>query len=178
MILGTIASYIENQGVTLIIDGEESPTEKEYKFISSYQPKVNDRVVIEEIGDSYVVLGALTGTSTEPTVTYSLESGTSKNVVKLVDGSGATVSTVTVDNVANATNVTNAGKSLAIGSNPYTVQLKNGSGTVLNSVNVNGVQGVYNHAYAGRNLVQFRTSNNSTLQFRIEGGVWYTLSNS
>lgn len=188
MILGTIASYNADQGVTLIIDGEESPTEKEYKFISSYQPQVDDRVLIEEVGESYVVLGALTATSiTPPGSTYTLQSGNTANIVQLVDGSGSVVSTVTVDNVANATNstnTTNAGKILSIESSqkPYSVQLKNASGSVLSTVAVSGVQSVFNHAYStGTNLIKFRNGgslSSPTLQYQVGTSAWKTLTNS
>lgn len=62
MILGTISSYSSGSGVTLTIDGETSPTTKEYMFLGSYTPVVGDRVLIEEISDSYVVLGAVVST--------------------------------------------------------------------------------------------------------------------
>lgn len=64
MILGTISSYSSGSGVTLTIDGETSPTTKEYMFLGSYTPVVGDRVLIEEISDSYVVLGAVVSTPT------------------------------------------------------------------------------------------------------------------
>lgn len=62
MILGTITSYSANTGVKLTIDGEASPTTKNYSFLSTYSPTVGDRVLIEEISGSYVVLGAVSKT--------------------------------------------------------------------------------------------------------------------
>jgi hypothetical protein len=62
MILGTISSYSSGSGVTLTIDGETSPTTKKYMFLGSYTPVVGDRVLIEEISDSYVVLGVVVST--------------------------------------------------------------------------------------------------------------------
>ena len=68
MILGTISSYSSGSGVTLTIDGETSPTTKKYMFLGSYTPVVGDRVLIEEISDSYVVLGVVVtnSSSVEP----------------------------------------------------------------------------------------------------------------
>lgn len=63
MILGTIGTYTAGSGVTLTIDGETTPTTKDYKFLSSYSPSAGDRVLIEEIGGSYVVLGKLINSS-------------------------------------------------------------------------------------------------------------------
>lgn len=62
MILGTIASVTEN-GVTLILDGETEPTSKEYMIIDSYAPSVGDRVLVEEISNTYVVVGKVSKTS-------------------------------------------------------------------------------------------------------------------
>jgi hypothetical protein len=64
MLLGTINSYTAGQGVTLTIDGEDAPTTKKYMFLGSYTPVVGDRVLIEEISDSYVVLGVVVSTPT------------------------------------------------------------------------------------------------------------------
>jgi len=65
MLLGTISAVIENAGLRLTIDGESSPTTKEYRFLGSYSPKVGDRVLVAETGDSYVVLGKVTDTASE-----------------------------------------------------------------------------------------------------------------
>ena len=62
MLLGKISQFDNNSGVKLIIDGEEEPTTKKYAFLSTYSPEVGDRVLIEEISDSYVVLGAVSKT--------------------------------------------------------------------------------------------------------------------
>lgn len=62
MILGTISGYTSGTGVTLTIDGESSPTTKKYMFLASYTPTVGDRVIVEEISGSYVVIGAVVTT--------------------------------------------------------------------------------------------------------------------
>lgn len=64
MILGTISTWTNNGGVTVTIDGEEAPTTKKYMWLCSYLPQVGDRVLIEEIGGSYVILGKLTNDRT------------------------------------------------------------------------------------------------------------------
>lgn len=62
MILGTISAYSSGTGVRLTIDGESSPTSKNYMFLSSYTPTVGDRVIVEEISGSYVVIGKVVKT--------------------------------------------------------------------------------------------------------------------
>lgn len=59
MILGTISYVDDESGLQLIIDGENEPTTKKYSYISSYVPEADDRVIIEEIGGSYVIMGKL-----------------------------------------------------------------------------------------------------------------------
>lgn len=62
MILGTISAYTSGTGVALTIDGESTPTTKNYLFLASYSPAVNDRVLIEEISGTYVVIGKVVST--------------------------------------------------------------------------------------------------------------------
>ena len=57
MFLGTINAVDASNGLTLTLDGESSPTTKKYHYLASYEPSANDRVLVEEVGDSYVVLG-------------------------------------------------------------------------------------------------------------------------
>lgn len=59
MILGTVKSNTSGSGVTVQIDGESSATTKKYTYLSSYTPAVNDRVLIAEVGGSYVILGKI-----------------------------------------------------------------------------------------------------------------------
>ena len=56
MIIATIYE-ITDQGVRLLIDGESAPTGKSYQRLSTYNPVVNDRVIVAQIGNTYVVLG-------------------------------------------------------------------------------------------------------------------------
>lgn len=67
MILGTISSWTNNGGVTVTIDGEETATTKKYMWLASYLPVVGDRVLIEEISGTYVIIGKLTNDRTAST---------------------------------------------------------------------------------------------------------------
>ena len=59
MILGKVDS-VTADGVTLLIDGEDTPTSKAYQVVSSASsPEVGDKVAIEEINGSYMVMGVL-----------------------------------------------------------------------------------------------------------------------
>lgn len=60
MMLGTVKWWETGKGVSVIIDGEESRTSKEYLWLASYRPMANDRVLIEEVGGQYVILGKVT----------------------------------------------------------------------------------------------------------------------
>lgn len=59
MILGTIKSVTLNSGLSILIDGETEPTAKDYKWLAPYRPSVGDRVLIEKVSDSYVILGKI-----------------------------------------------------------------------------------------------------------------------
>ena len=58
MILGKVDS-VTADGVTLLIDGESSPTTKSYQVVSATEPSAGDKVAIEEINGSYLVMGVL-----------------------------------------------------------------------------------------------------------------------
>lgn len=60
MIIGTIAS-VGDGAASVIIDSEDTATKKMYKSINSYSPKVGDRVLLDRIGGSYVIIGSITG---------------------------------------------------------------------------------------------------------------------
>lgn len=59
MILGTVLALDENSGVQIKLDGEEDGTAKKYSYLASYIPAAGDRVLIEEISGSYVVIGKI-----------------------------------------------------------------------------------------------------------------------
>ena len=44
-------------GLKIKLSGEETAREKSYKRISSYNPAINDRVILAKISGTYVVLG-------------------------------------------------------------------------------------------------------------------------
>ena len=87
MILGTISAVDADNGLQLIIDGEDLPTTKKYTYMASYVPTANDRVLIEEINGSYVIIG---------------------KVINEVASSGIARVSETANNAINATNAQNA----------------------------------------------------------------------
>ena len=86
MILGTIGTYTAGSGVTLTIDGEETPTTKDYKFLSSYSPVAGDRVLIEEISGTYVVLGKVVNAYAD--VPYATRAGTATSASSATTATG------------------------------------------------------------------------------------------
>lgn len=55
MKMATVASLTRDAGATFIVDGEDAPTTKKYTS-GSFNLNVGDRVVLEEVGDSYTVI--------------------------------------------------------------------------------------------------------------------------
>ena len=85
MILGTITAYTSGTGVQVQVDGEDSGTTKNYQFLSSYTPAVGDRVILEEISGSYVIVGKVASTpdsgggGSGPTIQYGSKTTTYVN---------------------------------------------------------------------------------------------------
>ena len=58
--LATINSVTNNEGYTLLLDGETNPTSKKYKMlVTGSKPQLNDRVLVLKMSGTYVVLGKI-----------------------------------------------------------------------------------------------------------------------
>ena len=86
MILGTISAVDDTNGLQLIIDGEDTATTKKYTYMASYVPTANDRVLVEEISGSYVIMG---------------------KIISDYNNSGVARTAETATNATNATNADN-----------------------------------------------------------------------
>ena len=96
MILGTISAVDADNGLQLIVDGEDLPTTKKYTYMASYVPTANDRVLLEEVGGSYVIVGKV--------INDVASSGIARTAEPAINATNATNAT----NAINATNATNA----------------------------------------------------------------------
>lgn len=96
MILGTISAVDDDNGLQLIIDGEDLPTTKKYTYMASYVPTANDRVLIEEISGSYVIMGKVISDVTA--------SGIAREATNAVNATNAT----NADTATTATTATTA----------------------------------------------------------------------
>lgn len=182
MILGTLKEIENGEGLSLLIDGEETPTEKAYKFLASYIPTLNDRVLIEEIGDSYVVIGKLidstanitkapssamadkakadeSGNNIKAYYAHSAKNGTSNNIIQILNADGTVLSSVTIDNVANATNASKATSATSANSaSSATKATQDESG--------NNIKGYYAHSLSlgtTSNIVRLLNANGAQL---------------
>lgn len=55
--LATVVELFENDTAKIQFDGEEIPSEKQYAYLASYVPSVDDRVLLGALGGTYVILG-------------------------------------------------------------------------------------------------------------------------
>lgn len=59
--MATVVGFFEETKTAKIqFDGEEKPAEKEYPYLSSYSPKLDDKVFCLEFGESFIILGEVT----------------------------------------------------------------------------------------------------------------------
>jgi hypothetical protein len=102
MLLGKVQARDNTEGLQIIIDGEDEPTTKKYHYLASYVPSAGDRILIEEIGDSYVVLGKVIDQySSSGIVRKATNADNATNADKADKATSASSAT-------NATNATNA----------------------------------------------------------------------
>lgn len=58
--LGTVAELFATLNTAKVkFDGEETAAEKQFAYLSSYTPAVNDRVLLASIGGTYIILGKI-----------------------------------------------------------------------------------------------------------------------
>ena len=72
MMLGTVSSFGNGQGVNVTVDGEDTATQKPYYWLSPYRPRVGDRVLIEEISGQYIILGKVTNDIAASALAYNI----------------------------------------------------------------------------------------------------------
>lgn len=101
MILGTISAVDNDNGLQLTIDGEDAPTTKKYTYMSSYVPAANDRVLIEEISGSYVIMGKVINDYTDSGIARQADTAT--NATNANHASSATTANSCSGNAATAT---------------------------------------------------------------------------
>ena len=86
MILGTISTVDNDNGLQLIIDGEDEPTTKKYTYMASYVPAANDRVLIEEISGSYVIIGKVISDVSSSGIARQANKATTADSATVADG--------------------------------------------------------------------------------------------
>lgn len=90
MILGTISAVDEEVGLQLIIDGEDEATTKKYTYMASYVPAEGDRVLIEEVGGSYVIIGKIiTETSNSGIANFATNAANAQNAQNAANAQNA-----------------------------------------------------------------------------------------
>lgn len=55
--LGTVAALFENNTAQVLFDGETTASEKQYAYLSTYVPEVDDRVLLVNVGGTYIIMG-------------------------------------------------------------------------------------------------------------------------
>jgi hypothetical protein len=105
MILGVIKNVDDNNGLKVLIDGETSTSTKKYSYLASYVPAVNDRVVIEEIGGSYVIIGKIVTEIEQSGIVRQADNATNADYA---NSAAYATSAQNAVNAANAENAANA----------------------------------------------------------------------
>jgi hypothetical protein len=70
--LGVVTELFPNSTAKIKFDGEETASEKQYAYLASYMPALNDRVLLARTAGTYVILGKInyTESPTDPTESY------------------------------------------------------------------------------------------------------------
>lgn len=102
--LGTVTNLFENGTAQVLFDGETEPSQKQYAFLSTYRPAVDDRVFLAAIGGTYVILGAISheisGDNPDEGNFATLQVSESAQIKDLTVSGSATLQSLTVNNGA------------------------------------------------------------------------------
>lgn len=134
--LGTVTNLFENGTAQVLFDGETEPSQKQYAFLSTYRPAVDDRVFLAAIGGTYVILGAISHE-------ISQDDPTEGNFVTLQVSESAQIKDLTVKDL------------IVSGSAYYICPATLQSLTVNNGATINGVFSVDGNIAFDGNIASF-----------------------
>lgn len=166
--LATVVDLFINDTAKLQFDGEDTPSEKEYAYLDSYTPMVDDRVLLGVLGGTYVILGKVnyneapsSGGDVADRYLFDLKAVT---ILKGMEVSGAVtfnegVSVVgDIGTTGNITAVAINASGTITGANLSTAGTVGGSTATFSSLTVNGAS-----ALKGNTAVTGTLSASSTL---------------
>lgn len=144
--MATVVGFFEDSKAAKIqFDGEEKPAEKEYPYLSSYSPKLDDKVFCMEFGDSYIIMGEV-NFQAEP---FSLDNAFTENLKPIKDDLKATKDDLTTAKAKHDTDIQGLTKKLT---DTKTELSKSISQTDTNVSNLNNsIKGVDNDLSSAKN---------------------------
>ena len=154
MRLGTVAALFAHGTAKVQFDGEDSPSEKEYAYLSYYTPQVNDRVLLSKFGKTYVILGALSYAVAPPIIDEGNNYLFDEEEVVMTKGLDVTGATKLKSGLAVTGNMTATGNIEANGN------LSGVAASISNEISANGVSTT--GTAAGNNSMRTGTINVTT----------------
>jgi chromosome segregation ATPase len=104
--MATVVGFFEETKTAKIqFDGEDKPAEKEYPYLSSYSPKLDDKVFCLEFGESFIILGEVTFQKKPFDLNETLTNSIEPKIKALSDKHDADKTELTTKIVANAKSI-------------------------------------------------------------------------
>jgi hypothetical protein len=137
--MATVVGFFEDSKAAKIqFDGEEKPAEKEYPYLSSYSPKLDDRVFCMEFGDSFIIMGEV-NFQTEP---FSLDNTFTENLKPIKNDLKATKDDLTTAKSKHDTDIQGLTKKLTDTKTELSNSISQTNNSVSNlSSSLNSVKG-------------------------------------
>lgn len=145
--LATVVELFDNDTAKLKFDGEETASEKQYAYLDSYVPKIDDRVLLGILGGTYVILGKVNynvSPSTEEEIdryifdlkTVSILKGLQVSGALTINNGATIVGNVGVNGNINAVEISASGA--LKGNSIFTTGNLDAGTTTLSSLSVSG----------------------------------------
>ena len=176
MILGTVHARDNTEGLQIIIDGEEDATEKKYHYLASYVPAAGDRVLIEEIGDSYVVIGkVIEQYASSGQARYASSAGSANSATSATSATSAGSATKATQDESGNNIKTTYGASLRFSNGTLYLRNKNNSDISNVTISLSKAEGVANTS-SPTQTIYFRVNGSTFSAATSKNGPWYNLN--
>ena len=168
--LGTVMGLFESGAAKVQLDGEDTPSNKEYSYLASYIPRLNDRILLANIGGTHIILDAIYYMQAPDNSIKSDISALNEQAIEIEDD----INTINGDIVSVNENLnTINGDINTINENISTI---NGNINTINNNLNNKVTKTY--LYANKRIGNIFLDNNNNLNLKIVGGITLKFSPS
>lgn len=173
--MATVVGFFEETKTAKIqFDGEQKPAEKEYPYLSSYSPKLDDKVFCLAFGESFIILGEVTFQKKPFDLNETLTKTVDPKIKALSEKHDADKTELTTKIETNTKNIEANKKSITENKTDADDSIKKLWNSVNSNANkVNAVQNTVNSADRKFNDLEKKVNSNTSKSTENETAIRY-----